>query len=193
MQKLIPALIAAKQRFLPIVKDGVNPHYKSRYSTLSGILSAIEPGLCAEGLCVLQPLIANESTLTVQTTIYHVSGENISSTYTIPYLSDLQKQGSAITYARRYALLAILGIAPVEDDDDGNSTKDATEQAATKDAMLKEVDLYVSKDAELVKCVVTELFGKLIPRAKMSPQQLVALVEALKTHAGGKDAVTPER
>ena len=142
MENLIPALIKAKQQFQLIAKDGYNPYHKSKYCTLDSVIKATEPALLANGLVVIQTL-KTESDLTVLvTTLYHSSGEFISSEYPIQRTSENkvtnytdfetkanvtktetkdglepQKLGAAITYARRYAYSSIIGVTADEDDD----------------------------------------------------------------------------
>ncbi len=83
MQNLIPALIQAKKQFQPIEKDGYNPYHKSKYCTLDGVIKATESALLANGLVVIQTLkTENDSTILV-TTLYHSSGEFITSEYPI--------------------------------------------------------------------------------------------------------------
>lgn len=123
MKNLIPALIKAKSEFKPIKKDASNPFFKSKYLSLDGLLDAVEAALSANGLAIVQTLETSPPALI--TTLYHSSGESLASRHPLPELADLQKFGSAITYARRYSLGAILNIAP-EEDDDGNGAKAAT-------------------------------------------------------------------
>ena len=119
---LIKALIKARGEFAPVVKDGKNPHFKSRYATLDSVVEAITPALLKNGLILLQPISQGEDGgMVLITQLWHESGERFEFKFVLPQLADLQKMGSAITYARRYSILSLLGIAP-EDDDDGNAT-----------------------------------------------------------------------
>jgi hypothetical protein len=120
LTKLIPALIIAKGNFAPALKDKKNDHFGNAYVSLEGVLEATEDHLMDRGLVVVQnaEILGNENFL--RTTLYHESGEYISSEYLLrPVKQDPQGYGSAMTYARRYCLMAILGIAP--EDDDGNA------------------------------------------------------------------------
>lgn len=100
-----------------VKKDSTNPFFHSKYADLSTIIEAIRDQLSKQGLSFAQ--FPDEKGLT--TILMHISGEWISSTADIKPKDDTpQAQGSAITYMRRYALSAVLGIA-TEDDDDGNS------------------------------------------------------------------------
>ena len=115
MQQIIPALIKAKKNFKKISKDAVNPYFKSKYATLDAVLDATESALAEEGLTIVQIVEG----YTLQTFLYHESGEFIQSNYPLPETTDSQKLGAAITYARRYAICAMLSIT-ADEDDDGN-------------------------------------------------------------------------
>ncbi|MBW4617519.1 MAG: ERF family protein [Desmonostoc vinosum HA7617-LM4] len=121
MQKLIPALIKAKAEFQPIHKDRINPHFKHKYATLDAVLDAVTPALGKYGLAVIQTTSITEAKTVLQTHLYHESGESIASTYPLPEISDSQKFGAALTYARRYAVCAILSVTADEDDDAQNT------------------------------------------------------------------------
>ena len=101
-------------------KDAVNPHFKNKYASLSNIIEATTPHLNAVGLSVVQ--LPCESGL--ETMILHTSGEYISSVSSTPCkdVSNPQALGSAITYARRYALGAALSLNIDEDDDAQKAT-----------------------------------------------------------------------
>jgi hypothetical protein len=116
MKELLTALHKAKKEFKPIIKSANNPFFKSKYANLDTITDAIKEGLENNGLIILQPVQGN----VLHTQIYHAeSGEMLESLYNLPDLSDPQKLGSAITYARRYALCSFLGLV-ADEDDDGN-------------------------------------------------------------------------
>lgn len=112
-----------------IKKDSVNPFFKSKYAGLSAIWDVIRPLLKANGLSVIQGGLAPQEhqddqgdwwtgILQMETTIIHSSGEWISTVIPMkPKQDDPQGMGSAITYARRYGISAMLGIVADEDDD----------------------------------------------------------------------------
>ncbi|MBW4591155.1 ERF family protein [Aetokthonos hydrillicola Thurmond2011] len=117
MQELIKALIKAKSEFSNIQKDRVNPHFKHKYATLDAVLDAVTPALGKHGLAVVQTTALESNKTVLQTHLYHESGECITSIYPLPEIGDSQKFGAALTYARRYALCAILCVTADEDDD----------------------------------------------------------------------------
>ena len=102
--------------------DGVNPHFSSKFSTLSEIIKTITPTLTKNGLSLMQPTKTEGNQVGVSTLLLHSSGQFLQSDYIwIPLAkANAQGVGAAITYGRRFSLGATLGIA-TESDDDGNS------------------------------------------------------------------------
>jgi hypothetical protein len=102
-------------------KDKTNPAFKSRYADLASVWDACRGPLTSNGLAVVQLVTsADKTSVTVETRLLHEGGESLSSTLTLPVeKATAQGVGSAITYARRYGLSAMVGVAP-DDDDDGN-------------------------------------------------------------------------
>lgn len=136
LAKLIPALVKAQKEMSPVYKDATNPHFRSKYADLAGVVEAVSDALQANGLVVVSTFSYKNETALLYTTLYHESGEYIESVY--PLLvkdpTDPQKLGAAITYARRYTLMAILGIAPEDDDGNYASGKTPTHQPTYKAA-----------------------------------------------------------
>lgn len=125
-----PALVKALGAIKGAAKDRKNPHFKNDYATLESVIEASRDILAENGLCVIQGLGAVEAgRLAVTTTLLHESGEWMESEFQMPLAKmDPQGTGSAATYARRYALMAVLNIAAVDDDgeaatDRGNNTE----------------------------------------------------------------------
>lgn len=123
--KIAPALLAAKKAFKPALKTAENPHFKSKYVDLQSVVDATEDALSLNGLMLLQsPETSGEDkVVSVTSRLIHISGEWIEGTISLPSGTqnryDAQTVGSAITYARRYSYMGILGIAP--EDDDGST------------------------------------------------------------------------
>ena len=106
-------------------RDKDNPYFKSKYVALDGLLDAVRPVLAANGLSFIQSPVSNGQDMGVATLLMHDSGEWIESD---PFMlhavkNDPQAGGSAITYARRYSLSAVLGVAWDDDDDANMATK----------------------------------------------------------------------
>lgn len=104
-------------------KTRENPHLKTKYATLASVWDACRAALADNGLSVTQhPLLAEPGTVQLYTRLGHQSGEFIASRFSLPCPKpDAQSVGSALTYARRYALAAVVGISPDDaTDDDGH-------------------------------------------------------------------------
>lgn len=124
--KLADALAKAQGAILGAKKDASNPFFHSKYADLAAVWEACRAPLSANGLAVIQLPGRNGAGLYVDTILTHAEGEWISSRlYMTPVQDSPQGIGSAITYARRYGLQAIVGIAP--EDDDGNAASGKTD------------------------------------------------------------------
>lgn len=126
-KKIEDALFAAQEELLQLVltKDARNPHFKNSYLTLDGLLEKILPVLRNNDILLTQPVAVSGGELALDTRLYHVpSGTEILSTMPLNKLQreDPQGQGSAITYARRYSLMSMLGLV-ADEDDDGNAAQ----------------------------------------------------------------------
>lgn len=121
MNKISAALVKAQKEFGPALKTNSNLHYKSRYADLSACVEAVLDGLNNNGIMLLQGTHPCEDGVIVETLFIHESGEQISAgkLHVPAAKQDPQGYGSALTYARRYSLMAACGIAP--EDDDGNA------------------------------------------------------------------------
>lgn len=119
-------LLAAQREMPKLQKTEENPFFKSKYVPLDQVLDKVLPVLNKHNLTLLQtPGFTDDGKSTLITQLIHTSGETIQSTMLLHSKSaDPQAQGSAITYARRYALTAMLGLA-VGEDDDGNAATTA--------------------------------------------------------------------
>ena len=127
-KQLIVALGKVQEALKTIVTNADNPFYKSKYATLDHIMTDVKPLLVKNRLVVIQSPVSDGDKVGVETTIFHTSGESIMSKVLFTLAkNDPQGAGSAITYARRYALCGMLGITIANEDDDGNiaSTQDA--------------------------------------------------------------------
>jgi hypothetical protein len=121
MDKIASALVKAQKAFGPALKTATNPHFRSRYADLSACVEAVIEGLNGAGIALVQRTSADTIGVTVETVFIHESGEMLEcGKLHVPAVKhDAQGFGSALTYARRYSLMAACGIAP--EDDDGNA------------------------------------------------------------------------
>jgi len=134
------ALVAAIGELQNVAKTANNPYFKSKYAPLDAIVDATRPVLAKHGLAIQQMPVFSEGKAGVETTILHKAGHSTSSTLLLP-LKDMSPQGvgGAITYARRYALAAVCGLA-TEDDLDGNEHLGAKTTEAPRSAIAKVLD-----------------------------------------------------
>lgn len=134
---LVKALIKAKADFGPVEKNKENPFFKSKYADLGTIDQAVTPALHKNGLTVVQTTEIAGIQPVLVTTLFHESGQFLSGQYPLnPVKADPQGLGSATTYARRYALCAMLTIV-ADDDDDGNAASTPQKSAPTQAAQAK--------------------------------------------------------
>jgi hypothetical protein len=119
-KELITALCKAQAQFKSALKDAENSHFKRSYADLSAIWEACKEGLHQNGLVISQQTMGTEQGWHLVTKLFHESGGYIESlTPIICQANNPQSFGSGMTYARRYALAAILGIVTDDDDAEG--------------------------------------------------------------------------
>jgi hypothetical protein len=119
--KVASALVKAQKEFGPALKSSSNPHFKSRYADLAACVEAVVESLNNNGIALTQRVSPSDNGVIVETVFIHESGEiiNCGQLHVPASKHDAQGYGSALTYARRYSLMAACGIAP--EDDDGNA------------------------------------------------------------------------
>jgi hypothetical protein len=118
--KLAEALCAVQAVLKGAVKDSENPFFHSQYADLTSVWDACRESLTKNGLAVTQPTDVTDSGVIIETVLLHKSGEWIAGRLLLkPTKQDPQGIGSAITYGRRYALAAMVGISPEDDDGEG--------------------------------------------------------------------------
>jgi len=121
MKNIASALVKAQRGFAPALKTSTNPHFRSKYVDLAGCVEAVVDALNAAGIALIQRTSEDSTGVTVETVFVHESGEMLEcgKLHVPAAKQDPQGYGSALTYARRYSLMAACGIAP--EDDDGNA------------------------------------------------------------------------
>ena len=120
MKEIAKALAAAQMEMGKALKQSQNPAFRSKYADLGNVMDACMGALNKHGIAVIQPMQETEYGRCVVTKFIHESGETLECP--VPLIvqkQDMQGLGSAYTYARRYGLMALAGIAP--EDDDGNA------------------------------------------------------------------------
>ena len=141
LNELFAALAKAQGQISHAKKDKKNPFFKSSYADLASVWEACRDPLASNGLSVIQTVEGSKTEMYLITWLGHASGQWIKSK--LPMLlqkSDPQSQGSAITYARRYALSAMVGICADEDDDGeramARKSKDVTDKELPPIALI---------------------------------------------------------
>jgi hypothetical protein len=121
MKTISAAFVKAQAAFAPALKNATNPHFRNKYADLAACIDAVIDALNANGIALIQQAHEAENGVAIETVFLHESGERISGgVLRIPCAKqDPQGYGSAITYARRYSLMAACGIAPEDDDAEG--------------------------------------------------------------------------
>lgn len=137
IKNILPALFKVKSEIKELSKGAENPYFNSSYADLNTHLDGIEPALAKHDLMVLQPVQRDESGDYVETIVYHSSGEWVSSSMSLQTVADMQKAGSAVTYARRYTLGALFSVKTVDDDGNAASGKAVEYKAKPKQQWQK--------------------------------------------------------
>lgn len=125
INELAAALSVAQGEITGALKDSANPFFKSKYADLASVWDACRTSLSKNNLAVIQVAgTNNDGAAVITTTLAHKSGQWIRGSIALmPVKSDPQGMGSALTYARRYALAAMVGVAQVDDDANAASGK----------------------------------------------------------------------
>lgn len=121
MKNIASALVKAQRQFGPALKTSTNPHFRSKYADLSACIEAVIDALNDNGIFLLQKNYDCSNGIMCETVFVHESGEMLECgiVHFPAVKQDPQGYASALTYARRYSLMAACGIAP--EDDDGNA------------------------------------------------------------------------
>ena len=131
MKLIAAALVKAQSKFGPALKSATNPHFRSKYADLGSCIDAVIESLNQSGIALMQHTHECDNGVIVETIFLHESGELLSTgkLHVPATKQDAQGYGSALTYARRYSLMAACGIAP--EDDDGVAASRRTEIKST--------------------------------------------------------------
>ena len=133
--ELAKALSKFQGEVKPVKKDSSNPFFKSKYASLDSIWEEIREPLTKNGLAIAQATASDGAAIFLETILMHTSGEWIRGK--LPLMlskEDAQGMGSAITYARRYALSALVGVVSDEDNDGNNTELDKSKKPESKSA-----------------------------------------------------------
>jgi len=162
MKNIAAALVKAQRGFAPALKTNTNPHFRSKYVALDGCIESVIDALNANGIMLMQPTHECEHGVTVETLFIHESGEVFSGgkLHVPASKNDAQGYGSALTYARRYSLMAACGIAP--EDDDGNAASKRPQVVAASfrsSPTMGEMDSLPKDQQEYLRDLAVEIAG----------------------------------
>jgi len=183
INELVKALSKAQKKFSHAEKNATNPHFRSNYANLSAVIDACRDSLCDEGLSYSQVPKLNGEQWVCETMLFHSSGQWISNQ--VPILAsraDAQGFGSGLTYARRYGLAALVGVA--QEDDDGN------EAVTAKPPEEKKPENRASKP-DSKQNTLSRIVAKVTERA-IKPEDMKEIISGLYEKKSIKDCSTEE-
>jgi|ERR1700754_752346 len=188
--KLLEALAKAQAIMRGAVEDSSNPFFKSTYADLTSVWEACREPLTQNGLSVIQTTQILNGTNCLVSILGHLSGQWIKSVLPInPSKPDIQALGSAITYCRRYALSALVGVCPIDDDGEQAMPKERNGEYKKKpideaplaiafdipaDVFPKSLEIYIKESAE----VSNTTRNAIIQRANKNPQGFINALRA---------------
>lgn len=192
--KIFKALLEVQKELKPIEKKSENPYFHSKYADIVDVATYLYPILHRHGLGVTQLPSRFNEVPTLKTVLFHAdSGELIESE--MPLIlpkNDPQAQGSAITYARRYALMGLTGLVAKDEDDDGNKAAShpktpprasQTETGELASPKQKNYILQLTKGFSVPDTLLVDFVGKisgLEDTSNMTSKQASKTIEALK-------------
>jgi len=188
MKSIASALAAAQANMGKALKQATNPHFKRKYADLGNVMDACLPALNEAGIAVIQPAGEDETGRYVETIFIHgESGDKLSCR--VPLIVDqnnMQRYGSAVTYARRYGLMAMAGIAP--EDDDGHAASQSAPQQQQRKAAPKPRQDAIDRTCKYIR-EATDM-GKLKERWENIPKELQATAEAIAAKDAAKERLS---
>lgn len=200
IDQLATALAKAQGSMHGALKDSANPFFKSKYADLESVWTACRKALSENGLSVVQSTSGVENGVAVTTTLLHASGQWMRDTLPL-HPKDVSPQGigSAITYGRRYALAAMVGVYQTDDDAEAaqgrqGPTQDDVRAMAKKfrdafdadvDGRMLEVHEEANRDKELYETAWALLPSNVRSRVKLG-------IERAKCAKEGREYVPPQ-
>ena len=175
-------LIAFHTAFKGAPRDGVNPHFKSTFITLDAAIKSTTPALNKAGLYVTHRVEENA----LVTTVCDESGDGVSSTFPLPSTPNPQAMASAMTYAKRLNLCALLNIAEADDDDGQQAMLEAAANpppAQITDATFAELSDYIESIGDQMSPQQSGYFSK-HPVEEMTEDEAQKILKRLKQRYG---------
>lgn len=191
MSDAIKAYVKAQKAMGAVLKNANNPHLKSKYADLGSVLDACQAALHDNGFAIMQPSGKDQEGAYVETVLAHESGETFRSrVYLVIGKQDMQGVGSAITYARRYGLLGMAGLAP--EDDDGEATKAPKREAAPREDAPPAFDPVAAHDRIARKLEAAKTLADLVDAWK-SENAVIKEIETVRPDLGKTLTATKDR
>lgn len=177
--ELAAALSKAQASITGALKDSANPFFKSKYADLASCWDACRKQLTDNGLSVIQTTDIVADTVVVRTTLAHSSGQWVSGILPVKGKDDgPQAQGSGITYARRYALAAIVGLAQIDDDAEAAQGRSGPAVREVQKVDTKQVNACAKAVIEAVDADNAQLVRELFAEAKDASTEFASAVWA---------------
>lgn len=176
-KSIVSALAAAQSEMDALTKNATNPHFRAKYADLAAVVSACLPALNKHGIALIQPVGEDELGRFVETVLMHETGELRCRVPLVVSKNDAQGFGSALTYARRYGLMSMVGLAP--EDDDGNAAVKAPPAARKPRAVEAPSEAPPEQSAEPAYTLTQEQIRDLQPRVRAVNDEPGDKIEAL--------------
>ena len=182
--ELAAALAKAQLSLQAAHKTSTNPFFNSKYADLATVVDACREPLNREGLAFVQLTRPDHEKAIIVTYLLHSSGQWLRSELAIkPVKGDPQSFGSALTYARRYALQSIVGVAP--EDDDGNAASSGgntpSEDSTPTDDVPKNQEPPTQSELDLIKLQILELVRKKSAETGASENEILKVASTYKS------------
>ncbi len=194
ISKIAPALLKAQQAMGGAKKDAQNPFFHSSYADLGAVMEACKDALNENGIFVLQPISAYQGeSQAVETYLIHESGEFFSSKMKITPKNENNAQdvGSAVTYARRYALQSFLFI-PAEDDDGNHASGKTTPKEPVDYASKRSTGVTYEPDTTPLPVKQPEVVQEALPDASSYSDWSKAKLTVEVSQHMRKGTITPD-
>jgi hypothetical protein len=184
MKTIAAAFVKAKRDFGPVIKDKLNPAFRTKYADLGAVLEAVEPSLLENGIALYQETSETPDGVTVETVLLHESGETLRfGKLNIPAnKKDAQGFGSALSYARRYSIMSAMGVVAEDDDGRRASRENVNKTSPDRAAWIAEQKSLIdrAKTAGELKLIMTEAL------ATTTAEDDADAYEQLRAHAEAK-------
>lgn len=151
-KNIYEALFLFQKEVAPIKKANTNTYHHSKYADINDVLDEIKPLLTKQGILLMQPIKFDEMGNILETILLHVESDTrVESSIRLVEFGDSQKNGSNITYYRRYALVALLGLEGEDEDGNDSSPKSVQPSVGLKSGVWAQIDFKDQEGKEKLK------------------------------------------